>query len=73
MLELAVAGTDYDDFKTAAAMLDRAFASLCPHTREAWQTGADPATGRPLTTCYRCNVSWFADYEERPAAADLAR
>lgn len=53
------------DYQTAAAMLDRALASLCPHTREAWQTGADPATGRPLTTCYGCNISWYADYPER--------
>ena len=52
------------DLTTAAAM-EAALASLCPHTREAWQTGDDPGTGRPLTTCYRCNVSWFADYAER--------
>ncbi len=55
------------DFETAAAMLDRVAAALCPHAPASRHTALDVTNGRPLTTCYACGYTWYADYPERLA------
>lgn len=52
-----VAGHDAD-LPTAAARLDNALRSLCSHDPATWYTAPD-ASGRMLTTCHACNVSWY--------------
>jgi hypothetical protein len=57
-LELIARGADYADPSTAAALLDRALKRECPHDPATWQTAPDD-TGRSLTTCGACGVSWY--------------
>ena len=64
-LLLADSGTDNVDFVTAAAMIDRVLATACSHSQARHYTTSDETTGRPLTTCPECGVSWYADFADR--------
>ena len=55
-------GIEDCDFKSAASMVDRVLATTCPHDSDQWVTSPDAKTARPLTTCYKCGVSWFSDF-----------
>ena len=63
-LNSADAGFEGEDYGTAAAMFDRELATAPTHDPVSRQTAPDPATGRPLTTCHVCAVSWYSDYPE---------
>lgn len=60
-----IAGGNDADPDTAASMIDRVLAATCRHDPDERHTAPDVTTGRPLTTCSACGVSWYADYPER--------
>lgn len=62
-----IAGGNEADPDTAASMIDRVLATVCPHDASEHHTAPDVMDGRPLTTCYGCGVTWYADYPERLA------
>jgi hypothetical protein len=64
-LRRAAHDPDGVDYEAAASMLDRVAGALCPHDLAEHHTAPDVTTGRPLTTCYACGLTWYADYPER--------
>jgi hypothetical protein len=64
-LRLAGEGVSGIDFASASSMVDRVLATTCPHDVTKHHQAPDTTNGRPLTTCYECGVSWYADYEEQ--------
>lgn len=58
------------DLEAAAAHIDRALRSLCPHLPVTWKTRPDEHS-RDLITCYACGMSWY-DHDKSPVQESYA-
>lgn len=63
-LRRAAIDPDSLDFETAASMLDRVTAALCPHDPSTWHIAPDVTNGRPLVTCEACGYTWYNDFSD---------
>lgn len=57
-IRLAASGADYADLPAAAGHLDAVLQAMCPHDAAGHYT-AYADSGEELTTCTKCNVSWY--------------
>ena len=47
------------ELQSVARIIDRVLKETCPHDPVGWYTTPDAKSGRQLTTCPACGVSWY--------------